>query len=100
AASQGPRLAAFLAAEARARKLAPLSLPLLVLFALKPPFGPRRAAQTGPGARRACSSTWMAEFAPARSWRAAQGIAQAPPARRGTGVPFSLLTFSWASKRK
>jgi hypothetical protein len=45
-------------------------------LAFRVPIGSCRAAEPGPGERCACLSTWMCEFAPARSWRAAQGTAR------------------------
>ena len=57
----------------------------------------RRAAQPGSGERRACLRPWMAEFAPARVWRAAQGSARSAAPESGV---LSLAHFSLHERRE
>ena len=59
-----------------------------------------RPTQPAAGARRACSSTWMCEFAPARGWRVAQGTAFAKRALHGPRGAFLLVTSLWRHKEK
>src|SRR5690606_26727240 len=60
----------------------------------------RRATQPASGERRACSRPWMAEFAPARRWRVAQGTDTAQQWRRESRVAFLLVTSLWRGKEK
>ena len=73
---------------------------LALALDLPGPHEPRRVAQAAGGERRDCSRPWMAEFAPAAGCRATQGTTPAQQAARGAGVSFSLVSFSWTSKRK
>ena len=61
-------------------------------FDFQPP-SERRATQPASGERRACSSAWMREFAPARSRRVAQGTGAAQRRRRDVGSRFFWLLF-------
>src|SRR5690606_40841459 len=60
----------------------------------------RRVAQEAGGERRACSSTWMCEFAPADGFRATQGTGIPKECRRGSRVAFLLVTSLWRGKEK
>lgn len=67
-------------------------------FDFQPP-SERRATQPASGERRACSSAWMREFAPARSRRVAQGTGAAQRRRRDVGSRFFWLLFFGDAKK-